>query len=53
MLSTKAGKKATVYGLVLDCRGDWRVAHSGGGGEGGILEWLIAGNINYQSRLQL
>ena len=49
VLSKKAGKKATVNGLVLDCRGDWRVAHSGVE----ILEWLIAGNINCQSHLQL
>ena len=41
VLSTEAGKKATVYGLVLDCRGNWRVVHLGEG----ILEWLITGNI--------
>ena len=45
----KAGNEAAVNGLVLDCRGDWRVAHSGVE----IMEWLIAGNINCQSHLQL
>ena len=45
----KAGHEATVNGLVLDCRRDWRVVHSGLGTQ----EWLIAGNINCQSHLQL
>ena len=45
----KAGNEATVSGLVLDCRRDWRVVHSGLGTQ----EWLIAGNINCQSHLQL
>ena len=40
--------EATVYGLVLDCSGDWRVAHSGRD-----TGWLIAGNINCQTHLQL
>ena len=49
VLSTESGKKAIVNGLVLDCRGDWRVAHSGVE----ILEWLITGCINCQFHLQL